>query len=54
MQGKIMTKIANRSFDKVAWFRYLGMTVTNHNSIQEEFRWRFENSTEENIQTEEK
>jgi hypothetical protein len=29
-------KIANRSFENVAHFKYLGMTVTNKNSIQEE------------------
>jgi hypothetical protein len=29
-------KIANRSFENVARFRYLGMTVTNQNLIQEE------------------
>jgi hypothetical protein len=37
MQGKIMNiKIANGSSETVAQFRYLGMTVTNQNLIQEE------------------
>jgi hypothetical protein len=30
-------KIANRCFENVAHFRYLGTTVTNQNMIQEEF-----------------
>jgi hypothetical protein len=29
-------KIANRSFENVAVFRYLGMTITNQNLIHEE------------------
>jgi hypothetical protein len=33
-------KISNRSFESVAQFRYLGMTVTNQNLIQEEIKWR--------------
>jgi hypothetical protein len=37
-------KIANRCFENVAQFRYLGMTITNQNLIQEENRLRvFEN-----------
>jgi hypothetical protein len=31
-------EVANRSFEKVAQFRYLGMTVTNQNLIQEEIK----------------
>jgi ribosomal protein S2 len=31
-------KIANRSFQNVAQFRYLGTTVTNQNLIQEEIK----------------
>jgi hypothetical protein len=27
-------KIANRLFENVSWFKYLGMTVTNQNLIQ--------------------
>jgi hypothetical protein len=40
MQGKIGTKIANRSFENVSQFTYLGSTVTNQNLIQEEIKRR--------------
>jgi hypothetical protein len=33
-----MTKIANRCFENVAQFRYLGTTITNRNLIQEEIK----------------
>jgi hypothetical protein len=33
-------KIANRSFEYVPQFKYLGATVTNHNLIQEEIKRR--------------
>jgi hypothetical protein len=33
-------KIANRAFENVSQFRYLGMTVTNQNLIQEEIKRR--------------
>jgi hypothetical protein len=33
-------KIANRSFENVLQFKYLGMTVTNHNFIEEEIKRR--------------
>jgi hypothetical protein len=31
-------KIANRPFENVSQFRYLGTTVTNQNSVQEKIR----------------
>jgi hypothetical protein len=34
------TKIGNRSFENMPQFKYLGMTVTNQNLIQEEIRRR--------------
>jgi hypothetical protein len=33
-------KIANRCFENVAKFRYLGTTITNQNLIQEEIKGR--------------
>jgi hypothetical protein len=33
-------KIANRSFENMSHFKYLGMTVTNQNLIQEEIKRR--------------
>jgi hypothetical protein len=40
MQGKI----ANRCLENVAQFRYLGMTITNQNWIQEEIKRRLNSS----------
>jgi hypothetical protein len=37
-------KIANRSFENMSQFKYLGMTVTNQNLIQEEIRRRLNSS----------
>jgi hypothetical protein len=33
-------KIANREFENVSQFKYLGTTITNHNLIQEEIKRR--------------
>jgi hypothetical protein len=33
-------KIDNKSFERVEQFRYLGTTLTNRNSIQEEIKSR--------------
>jgi hypothetical protein len=38
-QNRVM-KIANRSFENVSQFKYLGTTVTNQNLIQEEIKRR--------------
>jgi hypothetical protein len=34
------TNIAGRSFENVSQLKYLGMTITNQNLIQEEMRMR--------------
>jgi hypothetical protein len=38
--GRNIIKIANRCFENVTQFRYLGTTVTNQNLIQEEIKRR--------------
>jgi hypothetical protein len=34
-------KIANRSFENVSQFKYLGTRETKQNLIQEEIKWKF-------------
>jgi hypothetical protein len=38
MQGKIMIKMANRCFENVAQFKYLGTIVTDQNLDYEEIK----------------
>jgi hypothetical protein len=40
MQGKIMTKIADKSFKNVTQFTYFGTTVTDQHLIQDEIKRR--------------
>jgi hypothetical protein len=40
MLAKLGYKIGNRSFENVSQFKYLGMTVTNQNLIEEEVKRR--------------
>jgi hypothetical protein len=40
MQGKIITKIGDRSFENVAQFKYEYLETTNQNLIQEEIKSR--------------
>jgi hypothetical protein len=42
-------KIANRCFQNVAKFRYLGTTITDQNLIQEESRRRFNSFSSEHF-----
>jgi hypothetical protein len=45
-------KIANRSFENVAELKYFGMTVTNHNFIQDEIKrkLKFGNACSHSVQ----
>jgi hypothetical protein len=43
--------VSNRSFENVAQFRYLGMTITNENLIKEEDK-RIMNSGEDSYYSE--
>ena len=40
MQDKVIMKIDNSSFERVEEFSYLGTTLTNQNSVQEEIKSR--------------
>jgi hypothetical protein len=40
MCANLDINIANRSFENVLWFRYLGKTVTNQNLIKEKMMMR--------------
>jgi hypothetical protein len=42
LQGRLLTKIGNRCFENESQFRYLGMTATNQNLIQEEIKEEIE------------
>ena len=47
MQDKVT--IDNSSFERVEEFKYLGTTITNHNSIQEEIKSRLKSGQVQNI-----
>jgi len=43
------SQIDNSSFERVEEFKYLGTTLTNHNSIQEEIKSRLKSGQLQNI-----
>jgi calcineurin-like phosphoesterase family protein len=45
MQGKISTKITNRSFENATKFKHLGTTIATQHMSQEEIKSRFNSGT---------
>ena len=46
---RMKSQIDNSSFERVEEFKYLGTTITNHNSIQEEIKSRLKSGQVQNI-----
>jgi hypothetical protein len=51
MQDELSTKTGNSCFGRVEMFKYLGTTLTNQNSIQEEIKRRLKSGQVQNILT---
>jgi len=49
MQDELSTKTGNSCFGRVEMFKYLGTTLTNQNSIQEEIKSRLKSGQVQNI-----